>query len=262
MTDLDSPAPGTFCWPELATTDQKAGVAFYRDLFGWDVNDTPMGPTETYSMFKLRGREVAAAYTMRADERQLGVPPHWNTYIAVKSADEAAARAQRLGGKLIAPPFDVMEAGRMAVLQDPTGAIFQVWQANKHPGTRVQGEAGALCWTELATRDTKAAETFYTQLFGWSAKTGGADSAMPYTEFSVGGKTIGGMMPMPPMVPAQVPAYWTPYFQVDAVDAVAAKAAKDGASPIVPPSDIPKTGRFAVIADPQGAVFAVFAPAR
>jgi predicted enzyme related to lactoylglutathione lyase len=261
MADVDSVAPGSFCWPELATTDRKGGVAFYRDLFGWDVTDQSIGPEDIYSMFKLRGREVAAAYTMRADERQMGIPPHWNTYVSVKNADDAAKRAQQLGGKVIAPAFDVMDAGRMAVLQDPTGAIFQVWQANKHVGTRVQGEAGALCWTELATRDTKAAETFYTQLFGWSAKTGNADSAMPYTEFSLGGRAIGGMMPMPAMVPAQVPAYWMPYFQVSDVNAAVAKGTKSSASIVVPATDMPKVGRFAVITDPQGALFAVFTPA-
>jgi hypothetical protein len=262
MADVDSLPPGSFCWPELATTDRKGGVAFYRDLFGWDVNDQPIGPDDIYSMFKVRGREAAAAYTMRADERQMGIPPHWNSYVSVKSADDAAKRAQQLGAKVIVPPFDVMDAGRMAVLQDPTGAIFEVWQANKHVGTRVQGEAGALCWTELATRDTKAAETFYTQLFGWSAKTGSADSAMPYTEFSLAGRGIGGMMPMPAMVPAQVPAYWTPYFQVSDVNATVAKASQSGASTIVPPTDMSKVGQFAVIADPQGAMFAVFTPAR
>jgi len=262
MADVDSLPPGSFCWPELATTDRKSGVAFYRDLFGWAVDDQPIGPEDIYSMFKLRGREVAAAYTMRADERQMGIPPHWNTYVSVKNADEAAKRAQELGGKIVVPPFDVMDAGRMAVLQDPTGAFFQVWQANKHVGTKVQGEAGALCWTELATRDTKAAETFYTQFFGWSAKTGNADSTMPYTEFSLGGRGIGGMMPMPAMVPAQVPAYWMPYFQVADVNATVDKATKSGASTVVPPTDMANVGRFAVITDPQGAIFAAFTPAR
>ena len=262
MADVDSLPTGSFCWPELATTDRKGGVAFYRDLFGWDVDDQPIGPDDIYSMFKLHGREAAAAYTMRADERQMGIPPHWNTYVSVKNADEAAKRAQQLGGKVIAPAFDVMDAGRMAVLQDPSGAVFQVWQANRHVGTRVQGEAGALCWTELATRDTKAAENFYTQFFGWSAKTGNADSEMPYTEFSLAGRGIGGMMPMPAMVPAQVPAYWMPYFQVRDVNATVAKATESGASTVVPATDMANVGRFAVITDPQGAMFAVFTPAR
>lgn len=262
MADLDSLPPGSFCWPELATTDQKSGAAFYRALFGWHVDDQPMGPTETYSMFKLRGREAAAACSLRPEERQHGVSAHWNTYITVKSADDTVKRAKELGGQAFAPPFDVTDAGRMAVLQDPTGAVFQVWQPNKHIGTRVQREPGALCWTELATRDTKTASTFYTQLFGWAAKAGSADSPMEYTEFSVDGTAVGGMMPMPAQVPAQVPAYWMPYFQVDDVDKACATAKAGGGSITVPPTDMPNVGRFAVAVDPQGAIFAVFKAAR
>jgi len=261
MADFDSLPPGTFCWPELATTDQKSGAAFYSALLGWAIDDQPMGPGETYTMFKLHGREAAAASSLRPEERQHGVPPHWNTYITVKNADDAAKRAQGLGGKVLAPQFDVMDAGRMSVIQDPTGAVFQVWQPNKHIGTRVQRETGALCWTELATRDTKAAAKFYTQLFGWSAKVGSADSPMEYTEFSVDGTPIGGMMPMPAQVPAQVPAYWMPYFQVDDVDKTCNKAKERGGSTTVPPTDIGNVGRFAVISDPQGAMFAAFKPA-
>jgi len=99
MPDVDTLPPGSFCWPELATTDQKAAVAFYKNLFGWDVNDQPIGPSETYSMFQMRGREVGAAYNMRPEERQHGVPPHWNSYVSVTSADEAAKKAQELGGR-------------------------------------------------------------------------------------------------------------------------------------------------------------------
>src|SRR3954464_403463 len=197
MADVNAHAPGTFSWPELATTDQKAGVAFYRGLFGWDLNEQPMGPTEVYSMFQMRGRSVAAAYTMRPEEKQMGAPPHWNSYVTVANVDESTKKAQALGAKVFAPPFDVMEAGRMAVLQDPTGAVFQVWQPNKHIGAKILNEPGALCWTELTTTDTKAAEAFYTQFLGWTAKHSAAAAPMEYTEFSVGGTPSIGMMPKP-----------------------------------------------------------------
>jgi uncharacterized protein len=262
MADIDTYAPGTFCWPELSTTDQKGATAFYRDLFGWEINDQPMGPGETYSMFQVRSRPVGAAYTMRPEQRQQGMPPHWGSYVAVTSADEAAKRAESLGGKVLAPAFDVMDAGRMAVLQDPTGAIFMVWQATKHVGARILNEPGALCWTELATRDTKAAEKFYTQLFGWTAKVGGQNTPMEYTEFSNQGKPGVGMMQMPPQVPAHVPPYWLPYFQVTDCDASTTKAKALGGQAAVAPMDIPGTGRFSVISDPQGAMFAMFTPAR
>jgi predicted enzyme related to lactoylglutathione lyase len=260
VAEFSSHTPGTFSWPELATTDQKGAVSFYRSLFGWDLNEQPLGPTETYSMFQMRGKEVGAAYNMRPEERQTGAPPHWNSYVTVANVDEAVKRSQELGAKVFAGPFDVMDAGRMAVLQDPAGAVFQVWQANKHIGAKILNEPGALCWTELSTRDTKAAEAFYTQLFGWTAKHSTPGSPMEYTEFSVQGRPGIGMMPMPAQVPAFVPAYWMPYFQVADTDASTAKAKELGATVTVPPMDIPDAGRFAVISDPQGAVFAIFKP--
>ena len=258
MAEFTSHAPGTFSWPELATTDQKPGVEFYRALFGWDVDDIPMGPGDTYSMLKMRGKPVGAAYTMRPDERKLGIPPHWNSYVTVANVDEAAKKAESLGAKVLAPPFDVMDAGRMAVIQDPTGAVFQIWTAKRSIGAEILNEPGALCWTELNTRDTKAAEAFYTRMFGWGVKHSTPGSPMEYTEFSVNGTPSIGMMPMNEHVPPQVPSYWMPYFQVASADASVAKLQALGGKVMVPAADIPNTGRFAIGSDPQGAMFAVF----
>jgi predicted enzyme related to lactoylglutathione lyase len=259
MTEFSSHAPGTFSWVELATTDQSAGVAFYRALFGWEVREAPISQGEIYSMFQMRGKDVAAAYTMMADERQMGVRPHWNLYISVASADDAARRAESLGATVLAPPFDVMEHGRMAVLQDPSGAVFCVWQPKAHVGARILNEPGALCWSELTTRDPQAAETFYTKLFGWTAKHGAASAQVDYTEFGLPGQPPGaGMMKMPDDMPAAVPSYWMPYFQVADCDTSTATAQQLGATLMVGPTDIPGTGRFAILIDPQGAIFAVF----
>jgi uncharacterized protein len=262
MAEYTAHPHGTFSWPELSTSDQKAGVAFYRSLFGWDVNEMPTGPNETYSMFQIRGKSVGAAAGQRPEERQQGVPPHWNAYVTVSNADEAVKRAQSLGGKVLAPAFDVMDVGRMAVLQDPTGAVFQVWEARKHIGAQIMREPGALTWTELATNDTAGAKKFYTSLFGWKEKT--SDGAgMTYTEFSVGDTPQAGMMAMTDQMKAMnVPPNWLPYFQVADCDATANKAKELGASLVVPPMDIPNTGRFAVIRDPQGAAFAIYKPLR
>jgi predicted enzyme related to lactoylglutathione lyase len=217
-----------------------------------------MGPTEVYSTLQMRGKPVGAAYTMRAEERQMGLPPHWNSYVTVANADEATKKAASLGAKVLAPPFDVMEHGRMAVLQDPTGAVFQVWQPNKHVGAMILNEPGALCWTELTTTDTKAAEKFYTGLFGWGVKHGAPGAPMEYTEFSVNGQPSIGMMAKPADMPAHIPSYWMPYFQVANTDDSAAKIKSLGGSVMVGPQDIPGTGRFAIGSDPQGAMFAVF----
>ena len=258
MAEFTSHAAGTFSWPELATTDQKAGVAFYRALFGWDVNEQPIGPTEVYSMFQVRGKPVGAASTQQPQERQMGVPPHWNSYVTVANVDESAKKAESLGGKIFMPPFDVMDAGRMAVLQDPTGAVFEIWQANRSIGAEILNEPGALCWTELTTTDTKAAEKFYTGLFGWTPKHSTPGSPMEYTEFSVNGQPSIGMMAKPAEMPAHIPSYWMPYFQVANCDASSAKVKELGGSIMVGPQDIPSTGRFAIASDPQRAIFAVF----
>jgi len=260
VTEFSSHTPGTFSWVELSTSDQKGGVAFYKALFGWDVNEQPMGPGETYSMFLLRGQEVAAAAGMRPEERQYGEPSHWNMYVTVGNADEAVKRAESLGAKVLAPPFDVMDVGRMAIIQDPTGARLQLWEAKRHIGAKILNEPGALCWSELTTRDTNAAEAFYTGLFGWTAKHSApsAATAPEYTEFSNHGQTGVGMMAMRPDMPAGTRSYWMPYFQVAGCDATAAKAKELGGKIIVPPQDIPKTGRFAILQDPQGAMFAAF----
>jgi predicted enzyme related to lactoylglutathione lyase len=258
MAEFTAHVPGTFSWAELATTDQKNGVQFYRTLFGWEVKEEPIGPDDIYSIFLIRGKEVAAAYTMRAEERAHGTPPHWNLYVTVANVEDSVKRAESLGGKVLAPPFDVMDAGRMAILQDPTGAIFEVWEAKKSIGARILNEPGALCWSELTTRDPKPAEAFYTALFGWTAKHAAPGSAMEYTEFHNQGKPGVGMMGMPPDMPAHVPSYWMPYFQVADCDDSANQAKGLGAKLMVGPHDIPGTGRFAILSDPQGAMFAVY----
>jgi predicted enzyme related to lactoylglutathione lyase len=260
VADVTSHPPGAFSWPELSTTDQKAGAAFYRELFGWHVNEQPMGPTDTYTMFEMRGKPVAAAYTMRPEEKQTGAPPHWNNYVTVNSADGSVKKAQSLGAKVLAPPFDVMDVGRMAVLQDPTGAVFQVWEPKKHIGAMIVNEPGALCWTELTTTDLKTAESFYSQLFGWTPKRSDPAAGMEYTEMSNNGQPGVGMMPKPAGMPAHIPSYWMPYFMVTDVDGGAAKAKQLGGKVMVAPADIPNVGRFAIVGDPQGAVFAIFAP--
>jgi len=152
----------------------------------------------------------------------------------------------------------VMDAGRMAVVQDPSGAIIQLWEAKRSIGAKILGEPGALCWSELTTRDPDAARAFYTALFGWTAKDSDAAAVMQYTEFSNQGQPGMGMMKMPEHMPAHVPSYWMPYFQVLNCDEATGKATGLGAKVMVPAQDIPSTGRFSILSDPQGAMFALF----
>lgn len=248
-------APGTFCWPELATTDQAGAKAFYTRLFGWEFVDSEMGPGEFYTMLKLKGRDLGALYSMRKEERAHGIPPHWNSYVAVANADQSAAKAKSLGGTLMAEPFDVMDAGRMAIIQDPTGAMFCIWQPKTHAGAGVLGEPGALCWTELMTHDAGKARGFYTGLFGWKAEDKPV-GPMTYTIFTNGGVQAGGMMQMTKEMGA-VPSNWMVYFDVSDCDATVAKATSMGGKVTVPPTDIPDVGRFSLMQDPQGAYFSV-----
>jgi uncharacterized protein len=258
MPNIDTHKPGAFCWVELGTTDQNAAKNFYSSLFGWIASDNPMGPNDFYTMFRLQGRDAAAAYTLRPDQRSRGVPPHWMLYIAVDNADAAVNRAAQLGGQVLAPAFDVMDVGRMAVLQDPTGAVFSVWQAKKHSGTGITGVPGILCWADLNSPDQGRARKFYTDLFGWKV-TDDTDDDPPsgYVHIQNGEDFIGGISP-PAFVNPHVPPHWMPYFLVSSCDASAAKAKQLGARVYMEPKTLEEAGRFAILADPQGAAFAIF----
>src|SRR5580704_8747818 len=155
MSLIDKYPTASFCWLELATTDQGAAKKFYTHLFGWTAVDMPMGPGAVYTLFKLGDRDAGtAAYTLRPEQKSM--PPNWSTYIAVENVDATAKRAAELGGKLCLGPFDVFDMGRMAVVQDPTGAAFCLWQA-KQKANGVTGVDGTLCWADLNTPDSEKA---------------------------------------------------------------------------------------------------------
>jgi len=258
MPNIDAHKPGSFCWIELATTDQDAAKKFYTSLFGWRVNDMPMGDAGVYTIFRLKGRDAAAGYTLRPDQTSHGVPPHWGLYISVNSADAAVSRAVQAGGTVLAPAFDVFEAGRMAVLQDPTGASFCVWQAGQNKGTGIQDEDGTLCWADLNTPDPDRAGKFYSEVFGWKL-TQDTDDDPPsgYMHIQNGEDFIGGIPPVRPNNPPS-PASWLPYFLTSNCDAAATKAKQLGANFYLQPMTMENVGRFGILADPQGAVFAIF----
>ena len=259
MPHTKSYPPGAFCWIELATSDQNAAKTFYTSLFDWDVVDNPIGPTEVYSIFKFQGVDSGAAYTMREDEKAMGIPPHWTLYVSTASADASAAHAAELGGKILAPAFDVMEHGRMAVIQDPTGAVFCVWQAKQHHGLGIAGEPGTFCWADLSTPDVDKAKDFYVGLFGWKISAGEKDTS-GYLHIENGDAMIGGV-PHSKYRNPSVPPHWMIYFMVSDCDASAAKAKELGGAIHMAPSTMEGVGRMAVMADGQGAVFALFQPA-
>jgi predicted enzyme related to lactoylglutathione lyase len=256
MPNIDRYPSGAFVWVELGTTDQAAAKNFYAVLFGWQAHDMPMGPTEYYTIFRLEGRDAAAAYTL-SPARSGGAPPHWMLYISVASADDAAARAAQAGGKVLAGPFDVMDAGRMAVVQDPTGAVFSMWEPKANQGLGIAGVDGTLCWADLMTTDAARARQFYADLFGWEIAAAPKDPS-GYLHIKNGEAFIGGIPPVGPQ--AGVPSHWLLYFLASDCDGASAKAKSLGANIYYGPTTMEGVGRWAVVADPQGAAFAIFQP--
>jgi predicted enzyme related to lactoylglutathione lyase len=260
MAIVEKLTPGSFCWMELATSDQNAAKQFYSSLFGWTTNDFPMGPAGVYTIFQVKGQDCAAAYTLMKDQVQHGVPPHWGLYIAVANADESAKLAKELGANVLAGPFDVMDKGRMAVVQDPTGAHFCLWQEMTSKGIGIAGENNTFCWADLTTPDREAAKKFYGALFGWKFVTGKGKDESTYWHIMNGEHGIGGIPPSEDQHPGAIPS-WMIYYLVSDCKASFEKATGLGARGYVPPMTIEGTGDMAILADPQGAVFAIFKPA-
>lgn len=251
MAVITSHQPGTFCWTELSTTDAAAARGFYGELLGWGAREVPMGPDRSYCFGQVEKHDAAALYQQGAEEK---TPPAWRSYVAVSSADEVARRVSDAGGRLLAAPFDVFDAGRMAVAEDPTGAVLAIWQARNHMGSSWAKDPGAVVWNELLTRDTATASQFYARVFGWAAEA--QPGPTPYTVFRGSGRAVGGMTPISEAM-GPVPPRWNVYFAVADCDAAVTLAKALGGRALAPPVDLPNVGRIAQLADPQGAAFAI-----
>ena len=206
-------------------------------------------PEETggYGFFMKDGNMVAGY-----GPQQNPGPPVWSVYFAVHNADVDAKTIEGAGGTTVVAPMDVMGAGRMAVFQDPAGAFFSIWQPGEHKGAQLIREAGSMTWVEMNARNVESAKQFYPAVFGWTVESHTGD--MPYHEFHLGDTPVGGMLPMPPQVPAEVPSHWLVYYGADDVDASAVRVQELGGQLAAGPMDYPG-GRFAVVLDPQGAAF-------
>jgi uncharacterized protein len=249
MGERTSYPPGTFSWVDLATNDPEGAKSFYGALLGWQYDDTPIGDGQSYSMAQVDGQNVAAIGPLQGGE---GIPPHWNCYVTVESADTTAQRAGELGATIVAEPFDVFDAGRMAVIQDPQGAMLSVWQPKESIGATLVNVPGALTWNDLISPDVPASAAFYRDLFGWQIdELEGSDGR--YWSIANDGRFNGGIMPMPP---GSHPA-WNLYFAVEDVDATVARAGELGGNTVMGPMDIPNGSRLAVLADLQNAIFSV-----
>jgi predicted enzyme related to lactoylglutathione lyase len=271
MPERDGYIPGVPCWVDTSQPDPEAAVDFYRGLFGWDFEDVmPPGSEGRYLMARLRGGDVAAVGSIPA-----GLPPMamWNTYIWVDSADDAASKARAAGGGILMEPFDVMDAGRMAVVTDREGAPFSVWQARRTKGAQIVNEPGSLAFNGLGTRDLDAAKSFYGSVFGWTTLDVGGGTEMwarpGYGDHlerdnpdlrkqiaEAGGPSgfedvVASINPLPDDQP-DTPPHWNVTFAVEDADATAARATELGGTLALPPLDAPWV-RMTIINDPQGA---------
>jgi predicted enzyme related to lactoylglutathione lyase len=273
MPERDGYLPGVPCWVDTSQPDPEAAVAFYSGLFGWDFEDAmPPGSPGHYFIARLGGGDVAAV----GSQNEGGPPmPVWSTYIWVESADQAAANVRDAGGQVLMDPFDVMDAGRMAVFTDPAGAAFCVWQAKEHRGARIVNEPGSLNFNGLNTRDADGAKSFYRSVFGWEALDvgGGAEmwrlpgyggfleqsnpglrKAMAESGAPEGFEDVVATLNPIADDDADVPAHWSVTFAVADADATAERAAELGGRVLASPFDAPWV-RMTVITDPQGATF-------
>lgn len=244
---------GTFCWIDLATSDEKGAKEFYTKLFGWKYDDKPT-PHGNYCMALVNGKTVAAIMEMNEDMKQgSDVPPHWVNYIYVDDVDATTAKVEAAGGKVCMPVMDVMSAGRMSAIQDSTGAHINLWQKKDYFGAELVNEPNTWCWSELDTRDTESAKKFYSALFDYEYED------MPEAKYVLiknNGKMNAGMMDVTDVAPPEVPSHWLVYFAVDDCEKSMEIAKEAGGEVIMGPMEV-DVGTFAVLKDPQGAVFAV-----
>jgi predicted enzyme related to lactoylglutathione lyase len=261
------------CWIDTSQPDPAAAAEFYGSLFGWELEDVmPPEAGSHYFMARIRGLDVGAVGSIPEGAPQVAT---WNTYIWVDSADETASKVREAGGSVVMEPFDVMDAGRMAVFTDPEGAMFMAWQANRNKGSQVVNEHGTNNFNNLNTRDLDGARAFYGAVFGWKtlelnggavmwALPGYGDHLEELTPgLRKGMEEMGAPRGFEDVVAGinriradqpDTPAHWGLTFAVDDADEIAAKATELGAQVLVPPFDAPWV-RMAVIADPQGATF-------
>ncbi|MDX3641037.1 VOC family protein [Streptomyces sp. MB09-02B] len=246
--ELEEPVTGGPCWTELGTSDLEAAERFYTELFGWRLETDPRQEAGGYTVAHLGDAAVAALAPLYQESQ----PVAWNVSFAVRDAESAVAAVRAAGGTVVLEPTDVFDIGRFAVVFDPGGAAFQLWQARAFPGAGLFNAPGALGWVELLTRAPERAKSFYTAVFGWGVRTGGH-----YTWWDVDDADFGGMITMDDKFPPEVPSHWLPYFAVEDVDDTARIATGAGGSLLMEPTTVPEGPRIAVLRDPRGAVFGV-----
>jgi hypothetical protein len=253
MPERSSYEPGTPSWVDLSASDADAAKRFYGELFGWTTEDAgPPEETAGYGFFMQGGKRVAGVGPIMSE----GSPAMWSTYFATDDADAAAQRARDAGAQVLFDPMDVMDAGRMTFVMHPGAGGLGIWQAGNHTGAELVNEPVSVAWNELLSRDVDAAKGFLRSVFGLDPQDQDFEG-MTYTTLNLNGRGVGGLMPMPDQMPAQVPSFWQVYFAVADADATVARAKELGATVMMDPMDAPGIGRMAALNDPQGVGFSV-----
>ena len=247
---------GTFSWADNSSTDAEKAKEFYVKVMGWDKEELPIGDGVTYTMFKQDGHNVAALSPMQPEMQKQGIPSHWNYYVTVDDVDAVASKVAESGGKLVAEPFDVFEDGRMAVIQDPTGAVLSLWQAKNTIGAYLVNTTGAMLWNELYTRDVETAMNFYGKLLGWKYEK---MEGQEYWLIKNNGRMNGGVMLMDDSW-GETPPYWTGYYNVADIEATEKKIEASGGTIVQPIFQAGDVGRMIIISDPAGATLALMEP--
>jgi hypothetical protein len=257
MTAIKKYNPGEFCWTDLGTRDAAGAKKFYRGIFGWEVEDMPIGTGDAfYSLLRVDGKDVCALYPMSDEQRKTKAPPFWLPYVAVRNVARTVGTVKAAGGTVCMGPVNAQDKGRMAILQDPAGANFALWQARAHVGTRLRNMPGTVCWHDLSTPKTDAGGKFYGKVFKW--KTQSKDfNGNAYHLLMLGNKDVGGMWPEPMK---KLPPCWVTYWQVANCARTVTKVKRLGGGVLLGTTTVPDICSFAVLTDPQGAVFGILEP--
>lgn len=254
-----STAHGKFVWYELMTSDPAGAISFYKDVVGWGTEDSGL-PGMDYTLLTVDGAHVGGVMAIPEEARQAGARPAWWGYIYADDLEASIAQAQAAGAKIHRPLTDIPGVGRFAVLADPQGAAFYLFNSTREgaPPAIPPGTPGHIGWHELHAADGKSAWDFYAGLFGWT-KAHAMDMGPlgTYQMFATGGDAVGGMLTKMEQMPHPV---WLYYFNVAGIDAAQARVTKAGGQVLTGPQEVP--GGIWIIhgRDPQGAMFALVGP--
>ena len=255
MGKRTSYAPGTFCWVDLTTTDAGAAKSFYTGLFGWDTEEYDVGGGAVYTVCRVDGDAVCGLFEMPQDMRTTGVPPNWTSYVTVTDANATAARAKELRGGAIKDAIDVLDAGRMAVLEDPQGAVLAIWQPRTRIGAERVNDVGCLCMNELATTNMEAARSFYQSLFGWTTEEWDTSPDGPPMVLAKNRETVNASFTT---VQGDAPPHWRACFTVESTETATRRVRELGGKVLLEPIEIPD-GSLAMALDADGVLFSLFA---